>query len=68
MSNALAPFAVDAREAGRLLGLHSETVSRMARRGEIPHLRAGRAVRYPVALLQEWLIRQSQASTTVSES
>lgn len=53
------PLAIDAREAGRLLSLHPETVARMARRGELPHFKAGRSVRFSVAALTEWLQQQS---------
>lgn len=61
-------LAVDAIEAARLLSVHPETVREMARRGKIPCLRLGRAIRFSPAVLREFVAKQSQASTTVSES
>jgi excisionase family DNA binding protein len=54
------PLAVDYHEAGRLCGLHAETIARLCRRGELPHVRIGRARRVMVADLEAFL-RRSRA-------
>lgn len=45
------PIAVDAREAGRRLGLSVRSVRRMTADGRLPVLRVGRRVLIPVAAL-----------------
>ena len=37
---------LNSEELGGLLGLHSTTIEGMAKRGEIPHMRAGKALRF----------------------
>jgi excisionase family DNA binding protein len=49
------PLLNDAQAAEFLGGLHSKTVQRMARRGEIPHYRVGKYYRYRASELNDWL-------------
>ena len=65
---ACVPLMVDADGAGRLLSLHPETVRRMARDGELPCVRAGRAVRFSVRSLEAWVAEQSRATANHEKS
>lgn len=51
-----------AQEAADYIGCHKETIYRMARRGEIPHWRIGRNVRFSKTSLDEWKERQELQS------
>jgi excisionase family DNA binding protein len=55
------PLAVNISTAAELIGVHPETVARLCRRGELTHLRIGRAVRIRVADLDAWLLQRSRA-------
>ncbi len=48
-------LALRPREAARVLGISERLLWSLTNRGEIPHLKLGRATLYPVAQLQEWL-------------
>jgi len=48
-------------EAARALGISERLLWDMTKRGEIPHLRLGRAVVYPVAALDRWLAERAEA-------
>jgi excisionase family DNA binding protein len=48
-------LAIRVDEAARLLGLSRAMVYQMVARGELPHVRVGRAVIIPVKALEEWL-------------
>lgn len=50
------------REAAKALGVSERTLWEWSRRGDIPHVRIGRAVLYPVDGLREWL--RQRAETT----
>lgn len=58
------PLAVDYHEAGRLCGLHAETIARACRCGELRHAKIGRAVRIRVADLDAWLYERSRAGVS----
>lgn len=49
--------------AARALGIGTRLLWEMTNRGEIPCVRIGRCVTYPVALLNEWLARQAEGGT-----
>jgi excisionase family DNA binding protein len=51
------------REAAKALSICEKTLWTITQGGKIPVVRIGRAVRYPVDGLQEWIRRQSQEST-----
>lgn len=48
-------LALRPREAARVLGISERLLWSLTNRGEIPHLKLGRATLYPVAQLQRWL-------------
>ena len=54
-----ARLALRPREAARALGIGERLLWSMTNRGEIPHLRLGRAIVYPVAELERWLAKQA---------
>lgn len=43
------------RQAARYLGIHPRTLTRMARRGEVPSIQIGRLWRFRQSDLDEWL-------------
>jgi len=49
------PLAVDSARAAELLGISERLLWTKTNTGEIPHVRIGRAVRYPVHELRRWL-------------
>jgi len=51
----IAPLSLRPREAAAALGLSVSTVERLTRAGELPCVRLGRSVLYPVAMLEEFL-------------
>jgi excisionase family DNA binding protein len=55
---------LDDKQVGELLGLHSKTVQRLARAGEIPSIRIGRKWRYRATALETWLALQSSGQST----
>jgi excisionase family DNA binding protein len=56
----LQPILVDAATAARLLACSPRTVFSLAKRGELPRVMIGRAVRYSVQTLQEFCKRQER--------
>jgi predicted DNA-binding transcriptional regulator AlpA len=67
-----APLALRPREAAKALGISVRTLWGLTvPRGPIPAIRIGHGKRqtvlYPVAALQDWLARQTQASKGVSD-
>lgn len=55
------PLAVDVHAAADLIGVHPETVARLCRRGEMPHLKIGRRTIIRLADLDAWLYQRSRA-------
>jgi excisionase family DNA binding protein len=43
---------LNSEELGGLLGIHSTTVEAMAKRSEIPHIRAGKALRFEASAVK----------------
>jgi excisionase family DNA binding protein len=60
ISDPLAPLALRPREAARALGIGTRLLWQLTNTGEIPHLRLGRAVVYPVDSLRAWLAEQAE--------
>jgi excisionase family DNA binding protein len=48
-------LALRPREAAKALGIGERLLWSMTNRGEIPHIKLGRATLYPVAELERWL-------------
>lgn len=55
---------VDAREAARMLCISERKLWSLTNCGEVPHVRLGRALRYPVADLQTWIRSQTKGGGT----
>lgn len=49
----------NAKEVAAVTGLGLPTVRKLTRKGEIPHIKVGRRVLYPVSALHEWLFHQT---------
>lgn len=56
------PLALRPREAAQALGICERLLWQKTKDGEIPHVRVGRAVVYPVSLLEAWLMAQAKRS------
>ena len=59
-SNMSDPLALRPREAARRLGISERTLWTLMKAGDIPHVRVGRAVLYPVDTLRDWLASRSR--------
>jgi len=59
MEHATTPLALRPREAARALGVCGKTLWSWTKAGIVPHVRIGKAILYPVDLLQEWLHQQA---------
>ena len=53
-------LAVRPREAAEALGIGQRLLWTWTNSGEIPHIRLGTAILYPVAALEDWLAQQVQ--------
>ena len=53
------PLALRPREAAKALGIGERLLWSKTNAGEIPHLRVGRAIIYPVDLLRDWMAEQA---------
>lgn len=56
----LRPLALRPREAAKALGIGERLLWSKTNAGEIPHVRLGKAILYPVAELERWLSEQAQ--------
>ena len=53
-------MALRPRDAARALGISERLLWSKTNADEIPHLRIGKAIVYPVAELERWLAEQAQ--------
>lgn len=53
-------LALRAKEAARALGIGERQLWSLTRSGQIPHVRVGRSVTYPIDLLRDWLKRRAK--------
>jgi len=51
---------ITASEAARLLAISPRKLWGLTASGEVPHVRIGRSVRYPLADLQVWVQQQTE--------
>ena len=51
------------REAAKALGIGERLLWSKTNAGEIPHLRIGRVIIYPVGMLRDWMAEQVAKST-----
>ena len=56
---------VDADEAARILSIGKRKLWELTNCGSIPCVRIGRAVRYSVEALRDWILKQSTTSGAV---
>ena len=56
------PILVSEREAGRLLGVTPRTVFAFRQRGEIPHVKIGSRVLYPLAALERFVAENTEGA------
>jgi excisionase family DNA binding protein len=54
------PLALRPTEAAKALGVSPRVPWAWTAAGEVPHLRRGRVILYPVAALREWLAAQAE--------
>lgn len=54
-------LALRAKQAAAALGIGERKLWELTNMGLIPHVRIGRAIVYPVQLLEEWLSEQAGA-------
>lgn len=59
-------LALRPREAAKALGISERLLWEWTDRGEVPHIRLGKAMLYPVDTLRDWLKRQAQQSTVTN--
>lgn len=52
-------LALRTREAAEALGISERTLQTLVSTGDIPHVRVGRAVLFPVRELKDWLTAQT---------
>jgi hypothetical protein len=52
-------LALRPKDAARALGIGERLLWSKTNAGDIPHVRIGRAVVYPIDLLREWLARHA---------
>jgi excisionase family DNA binding protein len=50
------------REAAKALGVSERTLWDWTQRGDVPHVRRGKAILYPVDALRRWLNEQATAA------
>lgn len=55
-----------AEDVAEILGMRVDFIYALARRGEIPHLRFGRTLRFRGEALDTWLREQEQTNTNRS--
>ncbi|WP_017756788.1 excisionase family DNA-binding protein [Calidifontibacillus oryziterrae] len=57
-----------AKEAANLLGVSYWLLLEMAKKGQIPNIRAGKRVLFRLESLEEWMDQQEKDSITKSEN
>jgi excisionase family DNA binding protein len=56
-------LAMRPREAATALGISERLLWEWTDRGQVPHIRMGKAILYPVESLRDWLKQQAQKNT-----
>lgn len=52
-------LALRPKEAAAAIGIGTSLLWTMTRRGEVPHIKLGKAILYPVAALEGWLMERA---------
>lgn len=50
-----AKLCLSAAEVSEMTGLSVSTIRTLTRRGEIPHIKVGRRILYPLTRIEDWL-------------
>ena len=58
---------LDARQAGDLLGVPGSWLLTQARRGQVPHVRLGKYVRFDPADLERWILSVKRGPKVTNE-
>ena len=58
-------LALRPREAAAALGVSERTLWDWTQRGDVPHVRRGKTIMYPVSALTRWLDEQATAKAAV---
>jgi predicted DNA-binding transcriptional regulator AlpA len=58
-------LAMRPRETAKALGISERLLWDWTNRGEVPHIRVGKAILYPVDVLRRWLDEQAAAGKEV---
>jgi len=53
------PLLLTPKETAKILNICERTLFALTQRGELPSIRIGRAVRFPMAELQKWIEKKS---------
>lgn len=59
-------LSLRSREAAQALGISERTLWSLCQRNEIPHVKTGRVVLFPIASLKQWL--EEKTKRPLSES
>ena len=51
---------MDVRQAAKYLGLGESSIYKLAKKGEIPHVKLLSSIRFPKAALDEWIEAQAR--------
>ena len=62
------PLSYRPREAAIALGICERTLWALTKSGEIPHVRTGKVVLYPVAMLRSWLEQKAVSPPMVKQT
>lgn len=62
------PLLVNARDAGKMLGVCERTIYNLVERGELSIVHIGRATRFAVADLRAWVQKASEKKSENSEN
>ena len=57
-------LAMRARETAKALGVSDRTLWDWTKNGDVPHIRRGKTILYPVESLRRWLDEQTKAQAT----
>lgn len=52
-------LALRTKQAAKALGISERLLWELTNRGEIPHVKVGRATLYPVEALKQWLLAEA---------
>lgn len=51
------------KEIAEITGLSISTIRKLTRKGELPHVKVGRRIIYPVTAVHEWLLANTSGFT-----